>query len=138
MKAIFRQFTERVSLVAGTPWAFITALAVILGWGACGPFFGFSEHWQLIVHSITTIATFLMVFIIQNTQNRDFQSLHLKLDALLHASEKTPRGLMNLHNLADEDLHRLEQVFERLARRRDIEEIVRSLENSTTVERQGN
>ena len=92
----------------------------------------------MIVNSITTIATFLMVFIIQNTQNRDFQSLHLKLDALLHASEKTPRGLMNLHNLADEDLHRLEQVFERLAGRRDIEEIVRSLENSTTVERQGN
>ena len=128
MTALFRRFAELVAFAAGTPWAFIGALAILLTWGASGPVFGFSESWQLIINSFTTIVTFLMVFIIQNTQNRDFKSLQIKLDALLAANEKVPHGLMNLHNLDDKDLHRLEKAFERLAGKRDINAIVASLE----------
>ena len=128
MTSVFRRFAERVAYAAGTPWAFIGALAILLIWGASGPIFGFSEHWQLIINSFTTIVTFLMVFIIQNTQNRDFKSMQIKLDALLAADENVPNGLMKLHNLSDADLKRLEKAIESLAGRRDIDGIVRSLE----------
>jgi low affinity Fe/Cu permease len=128
MTDIFRKFAELVAYAAGTPWAFIGALAILTVWGISGPFFGFSESWQLIINSFTTIVTFLMVFIIQNTQNRDFKSLQIKLDALLAADEDVPNGIMNLHNLDDQDLHRLEKAFERLAGKRDIDAIVKSLE----------
>ena len=128
MSAMFRRFAEVVAYAAGTPWAFIGALTILIVWGASGPVFGFSESWQLIINSFTTIVTFLMVFIIQNTQNRDFKSLQIKLDALLAADENVPNGVMNLHNLEDEDLHRLEKTFERLAGKRDIDAIIRSLE----------
>jgi low affinity Fe/Cu permease len=128
MTNVFRKFAELVAFVAGTPWAFIGALAILITWGASGPLFGFSESWQLIINSFTTVVTFLMVFIIQNTQNRDFKSLQIKLDALLAADKNVPNGIMNLHNLDDEDLHRLEKAFERLAGKRDIDAIVKSLE----------
>ena len=103
MKALFRRFAERVALIVGTPWAFIVALTIIGVWGVSGPLFSFSTHWQLVVNSFTTIGTFLMVFIIQNTQNRDFKAIQIKLDALLHASPATPPGLVNLHNLSDNE-----------------------------------
>lgn len=128
MTAMFRRFAELVAYAAGTPGAFIVALAILVAWGASGPIFGFSEHWQLIINSFTTIVTFLMVFIIQNTQNRDFKSMQIKLDSLLAANENVPEGLMNLHNLDDADLARLEKAFERLAGQRDIDAIVHSLE----------
>ena len=128
MTRLFRRFAEIVAYGAGTPWAFIGALAVLLIWGASGPVFGFSEHWQLIINSFTTIITFLMVFIIQNTQNRDFKSMQIKLDALLAANEDVPNGLMNLHNLEDAELNRLEHTIECLAGKRDIDAIVKSLE----------
>jgi low affinity Fe/Cu permease len=128
MTSLFRRFAEVVAYAAGTPWAFIGALAILLIWGASGPVFGFSESWQLIINSFTTIVTFLMVFIIQNTQNRDFKSMQIKLDALLAANEDVPHGLMNLHNLEDAELNRLEQAIESLARKRDIDDIVKSLE----------
>ena len=86
MKHVFAKFAERVSNAVGTPWAFLGALAIILVWGSSGPVFRFSEQWQLAVNSFTTIVTFLMVFVIQNTQNRDFQALLLTLDALLLTS----------------------------------------------------
>jgi low affinity Fe/Cu permease len=126
---LFRRFAEMVAYAAGTPWAFIGALAILLIWGASGPIFGFSEHWQLIINSFTTIVTFLMVFIIQNTQNRDFKSMQIKLDALLAANEDVPNGLMNLHNLEDAELNRLEQTIESLAGKRDIDAIVKALKN---------
>ena len=128
MTHLFRKFAELVAVVVGTPWAFITALTLIVAWAASGPFFGFSEQWQLVVNSLTTIVTFLMVFIIQNTQNRDFKALQLKLDELLRASENSHPGMVNLHNLSDDELQQLEQAFERFGGRHDIKEIVRSLE----------
>ena len=128
MTRLFRRFAEMVAYAAGTPWGFMGALAILLIWGASGPVFGFSESWQLIINSFTTIVTFLMVFIIQNTQNRDFKSMQIKLDALLAANEDVPNGLMNLHNLEDAELNRLEQAIESLAGKRDIDAIVKSLE----------
>jgi low affinity Fe/Cu permease len=98
-KTMFRQFAERVAVATGTFWAFFGAVAVILAWAASGPIFGFSAQWQLVINSTTTIATFLMVFIIQNTQNRDFKALQLKLDVLLLASRDTHPGLISLHKL---------------------------------------
>jgi low affinity Fe/Cu permease len=127
MTSLFRKFAEQVAYAAGTPWAFIGALAILITWAASGPFFGFAESWQLIINSFTTIVTFLMVFIIQNTQNRDFKSMQIKLDALLAANEDVPNGLMNLHNLEDDDLEKLEKTIEDLAGERDIDEILRSL-----------
>jgi low affinity Fe/Cu permease len=129
MTRLFRRFAEMVAYAAGTPWAFIGALAILLIWGASGPIFGFSEHWQLIINSFTTIVTFLMVFIIQNTQNRDFKSMQIKLDALLAANEDVPNGLMNLHNLEDAELDKLERAIENLAGKRDIDAIVKALKN---------
>src|SRR6266852_2943720 len=106
---LFRQFAERGSRIISTPWAFFLALGTLIVWGLCGPLFGFSTAWQLYVNSVTTIVTFLLEFIIQNTQNRDFKALQLKLDILLYASDDTHPGLIDLHNLSDSDLRRIEK-----------------------------
>jgi low affinity Fe/Cu permease len=128
MSGVFRRFAELVAYGAGTPWAFITALTILAIWGISGPFFAFSESWQLIINSFTTIVTFLMVFVIQNTQNRDFKSMQIKLDSLLAANDDVPNGLINLHNLADAQLDRLEKAIESLAGKRDIDAIIEAFE----------
>lgn len=84
---------------------------MLIVWAATGPLFGFSEQWQLIINSCTTIVTFLMVFIIQNTQNRDFKALHLKLDELIRSSDNAHIGFINVQDLSDEDLHRWRKRF---------------------------
>src|SRR5947208_2817089 len=117
MNNLFRLFAEKIAFLAGTSWAFIGALAVLIGWGASGPLFGFSEQWQLAVNSFTTIVTFLMVFVIQNTQDRDFKAMQLKLDELLRTSEGAHRGLIALQNMSDEELGIIERGFERLRSR---------------------
>src|SRR6266481_9617468 len=81
----FHTFAGRASLVVGSKWAFTTAVLIILFWGLCGPYFHFSDTWQLVVNTATTIVTFLIVFLIQNTQNRDARAIHLKLDESIHA-----------------------------------------------------
>ena len=83
MHSLFRKFAHRTSAIVGSPWAFIIAVSVIVIWGVSGPIFHFSDTWQLIINTSTTIITFLMVFLIQNTQNRDATAIHLKLDELL-------------------------------------------------------
>jgi low affinity Fe/Cu permease len=118
MNQLFQKFAEKVSIIVGTPWAFMVAVAVIITWGASGPLFGFSEKWQLVINSFTTIVTFLMVFVIQNTQNRDFRALHLKLDGLIHADEDAHPRLMNLQNLSDEELDRWEQELKQAREQR--------------------
>jgi low affinity Fe/Cu permease len=127
MKHLFARFAERVSIAVGTPWAFFGALAIILVWGSIGPVFGFSEQWQLVINSFTTIVTFLMVFVIQNTQNRDFQALQLKLDALLLTSDGPASSLASLHNLTDDELKRLEEAMAEARGRHDIDEILEFL-----------
>jgi low affinity Fe/Cu permease len=134
MKLKFRRFAEYVSLALGTPRAFLGAVAAIACWLLTGPLFQYSEQWQLVVNSFTTIATFLMVFVIQNTQNRDFQALQLKLDALLLASDGPARSLASLHNISDDDLHRLEGALTKARGRHNIDEIVRFLEKEATAD----
>jgi low affinity Fe/Cu permease len=110
----FRLFARRSSMVLGSAWAFATAILIILIWGLTGPMFHYSDTWQLIINTGTTIVTFLMVFLIQNTQNRDAKAVHLKLDELIRALKSARNELIDLEKLADEDLASLEKQFERV------------------------
>jgi low affinity Fe/Cu permease len=101
-------------VAVGTPGAFLLALAAIVVWAVLGPVFHFSDTWQLVINTGTTIVTFLMVFVIQNTQNRDTKALHLKLDELLRGVTGARTSLVDLENLSDEELDRLQREFERL------------------------
>ena len=110
----FRHFARETSAVLGSAWAFIAALIIIAVWGLTGPVFHFSDTWQLIINTGTTIVTFLMVFLIQNTQNRDAKAMHLKLDELIRAIEGARNRLVDLEKLSDEELKKLEEQFTRL------------------------
>ena len=114
MRELFRRFAHSISLVVGSPWAFTTAVLIILVWMVTGPVFGFSDTWQLVINTGTTIITFLMVFLIQNTQNRDAKALHLKLDELIRAGVGARNELVDLENLSDEKLASLEVEFRAL------------------------
>jgi low affinity Fe/Cu permease len=98
----------------GTPWSFLVAGFVIIAWAALGPFFHFSDTWQLVINTGTTIVTFLMVFLIQNTQNRDAKAIHLKLDELIHGVKGARNSLVDLEDMTDEELAKLQKEFERL------------------------
>lgn len=110
----FRCFAQRSSVLLGSAWAFAAAMLAILVWIVTGPTFHFSDTWQLIINTATTIVTFLMVFLIQNTQNRDAKAMHLKLDELIRALKGARNQLVNLENLSDDDLKKLEQQFQGL------------------------
>jgi len=110
----FRIIARRSSTVLGSAWAFAGALLVILVWVLTGPTFHFSDTWQLIINTATTVITFLMVFLIQNTQNRDAKAVHLKLDEVIRALKGARNQLVDLENLSDEDLKKLEKQFQRL------------------------
>ena len=110
----FRVFARRSSNVLGSPWAFVLSILVIVVWAATGPTFHFSDTWQLIINTGTTIVTFLMVFIIQNTQNRDAKAVHLKLDEIIRALKGARNELVDLEELSDEDLKKLGEQFRRL------------------------
>jgi len=101
----------------GSPWAFIAAALLIVIWAISGPLFGFSEVWQLVINTGTTVITFLMVFLIQNTQNRDAKAMHLKLDELLRGVEGARTSMVDLEDLSDEDLKKLQDDFQRLRER---------------------
>src|SRR6266550_2567435 len=110
----FERLSETVTSAAGSTKAFMLALGVVLVWGLLGPLFHFSDTWQLVINTGTTIVTFLMVFLIQNTQNRDTKALHLKLDELLRAVGPARTSLVNLESFSDEELERLQKEFERV------------------------
>src|SRR5688500_11550730 len=114
MNEFFRRFAASISHIVGTAWSFLIAVGVIVVWGITGPLFHFSDTWQLVINTGTTIVTFLMVFLIQNTQNRDAMAIHLKLDELLRAVEGARTGLVDLEDLPDEELKRLQKAFQRL------------------------
>jgi low affinity Fe/Cu permease len=117
MKDAFRKAAQRVSTALGSPLAFVLAFLVVLVWAVSGPIFGFSDTWQLVINTGTTIVTFLMVFLIQNTQNRDTRALHMKLDDLILYTEGADNDLIDLANLTDEQMDRLEKRYLRLAKR---------------------
>lgn len=113
----FRVFAHRSSTMLGSAWAFGAAVLVILLWLVTGPMFHFSDTWQLIINTATTVVTFLMVFLIQNTQNRDAKAMHLKLDELIRAVKGARNQLVDLENLSDEELKKLQEQFQRLRKR---------------------
>ena len=114
MEAPFRRFAAWTACHVGRSSAFLLALTVVLGWAILGPFFHYSDSWQLVINTGTTIITFLMVFLIQNTQNRDARALHLKLDELIRSVKGARNRLVDLESLSDEELDRLQQEFTRL------------------------
>ena len=111
MRDAFRKFAKYISDVAGTPQTFAAAILLIIIWGTTGPFYAFSDTWQLVINTGTTIITFLMVFLIQNTQNRDSEAMQLKLDELIRVVRRARKGLIDVEDLSDEELKRLEQQF---------------------------
>jgi len=113
--AAFRRTASRVACGLGSPWSFATALGLVLVWATAGPFVGYSENWQLIINTGTTIATFLMMFVLQNSQNRDTKAINIKLDELLRAIEGASTGLAAAGDFSDEELEALEAEFRRLA-----------------------
>jgi low affinity Fe/Cu permease len=111
---LFRRFAITTAEAVGSPWAFIGAALLIIGWAVCGPIFNFSDTWELVINTLTTIITFLMVFLIQNAQNRDAKAIHLKLDELIRSIEGARTGLVDLEELNDEEIARLQREFQRL------------------------
>ena len=133
MKHAFRRFAAIIATTTGSPWAFLLAVLVILVWGVTGPLFHFSDTWQLVINTSTTIVTFLMVFLIQNTQNRDAVTIQLKLDELLRGVVGARTSLVDLENLSDEDIALLRKEFTRMqisAVKREKEADVDSLEEN--------
>jgi low affinity Fe/Cu permease len=112
--AWFAEFSKWIAEAAGHPISFSFALLTIIVWAATGPLFGYSDTWQLVINTGTTIVTFLMVFLIQKTQNRDTQAMHLKLDELIRVTEGARNMMLDLEHMDDENLQRLRDIYERL------------------------
>ncbi len=117
MRDLFRRFASRTSEAVGSPAAFVIGLTLIVLWAVTGPLFGFSDSWQLVVNTATTIITFLMVFLIQATQNRDARAIHLKLDELLRGVQGARTAMVALENSTDEELAQFQEEFDRLHER---------------------
>ncbi len=113
----FRIFAHQSSIVLGSAWAFVGAALVVLVWVLTGPTFHFSDTWQLVINTATTVVTFLMVFLIQNTQNRDTKAVQLKLDELIRAIRSARNELLDLEDLSDAELKSLEEQFQRLRKK---------------------
>ena len=114
MSFTFRRAANGASTAVGSPWAFLAAVAIVVVWAAVGPMFRYSNTWQLVINTGTTIITFLMVFLIQNTQNRDTRVTQLKLDELIRAVEGARNSLVDMEHMSDEELARLQEQFEAL------------------------
>lgn len=118
MNDIFRKFAHKTSELAGTSWSFSLAVFIIIVWAITGPIFDFSTTWQLVINTATTIITFLMIFLVQNTQNRDAKAIHLKLDELIKALGKARNSLMDAEDLSDEELENYREAFMKIAQKR--------------------
>jgi low affinity Fe/Cu permease len=119
MNQLFRKFSIAAANALGSSWMFIANVFLILVWLFAGPFFHYSDTWQLVVNTATTVFTYLAVFLIQNTQNRDAKAIHLKLDELIKGVPSARTRLVNLENLTDEELSRLQEEFTRLRRKHE-------------------
>ena len=137
--SLFTLFANHTARAAGHHLTFLVAVLVIAIWGVSGPIFGFSDTWQLIINTGTTIVTFLMVFLIQNTQNRDSTALHLKIDEIVRALDTAQNSVLNLEDLEDKELATIQKRYKALAEkaqdaleRDDIEEAAEHLETLAT------
>ena len=113
----FTRFAKKTSTFTGKPITFILAVVVILAWAVTGPLFDFSDTWQLVINTSTTIITFLMVFLIQNTQNRDTEALQIKLDEIIRAIGTANNALLDLEEMDDKELDRIRETYQALARK---------------------
>ncbi len=114
MQNIFHRFSRSVAEIAGSPLAFVVALMAVICWALSGPFFNYSSEWQLIINTGTTIITFLLVVLLQNSQNHDAKALHLKLDELIRVSGPARNKMVNLETLSDGELDQMQAEFERV------------------------
>ena len=114
MKEVFNKFAHQSAVLMGSPWTFLAGVGAIVVWAATGPVFHFSDTWQLVVNTGTAIFTFLMVILIQNSQNRDAKAMHLKLDELIRAVSAARTRLVRLEELSDEQISALEEEFKKL------------------------
>ena len=114
-KAWFKRFANGASRATGRPVTFVLAVAIVVVWAVSGPLFGFSDTWQLVINTGTTIITFLMVFLIQNTQNRDSEAMHVKMDEVIRALEGAHNALLDLEELEDEQLDKVRKRYQALA-----------------------
>lgn len=114
MNELFHKISHKVGEYAGSPWAFVISIIIIVLWIFSGPYFGYSDTWQLVINTGTTIITFLMVFLIQNMQNRDAKAMHLKLDELIHALKKADNKFIELENMSEQELNELEAKFKKI------------------------
>lgn len=117
MDSLFIRFAKAAAHFTGHPWAFLLAATVVLAWAVTGPIFGFSDTWQLVINTGTTIVTFLMVFLIQNTQNRDAEAVQIKLDELIRAVKGARNSVINIEDLTGAELEELRQKYAVLAER---------------------
>ena len=117
MNELFRKFAQAVSEAAGTTWAFLIAFTVIVVWGVSGTLFKFSETWQLVINTGTTIVTFLMVFLVQNAQNRDSKATHLKLDELIHAVKGARNKIIDAEELSEEEIEDLKEKLAAISKK---------------------
>jgi len=115
---VFRKLARNVAERAGSPWAFLFTLAIVIVWVCVGPYFRFSDTWQLVINTGSSIVTFLMVFLIQNTQNRDTREIHLKLDELILVNSKARNDFMELDRFSDDDLAEMEQALSAARKKR--------------------
>ena len=115
--AAFDRFARWIEHQVGTPFAFGLAIFSIVVWAVTGPGFGWSDTWQLVINTGTTIVTFVMVFLIQSTQSRDTRALHLKLDELIRVNEQARNSLLNLEDLSEAEIDQVKQTFDRIVRR---------------------
>jgi low affinity Fe/Cu permease len=111
----FAYIARRIAVLAGRPVTFLVAVGAVVLWAASGPLFGFSDTWQLVINTTTTIVTFLMVFLIQNTQNRDTEAIQLKLDELIRATQGAHNALLDLEEIDEKRLEQYKQSYEKLA-----------------------
>lgn len=111
MHELFRRIAQESSKAMGAPWAFVLACGLTALWAALGPYFDYSDSWQLVINTATTVLTFLAVFLIQNTQNRDAHAIHLKLDELIKAQKDARNQLIDVEDMTDEQLEDLQKEF---------------------------
>ena len=127
VRAWFADFSANAATIVGSPPAFLVAIGIVFLWGCLGPYYHYSDTWQLVINTGSSIVTFLMVFVIQNTQNRDAKAIHLKLNELIHAGKNAQNELIDVEKLSDEELNRLEDYYARIrkecARRRKVEPV---------------
>jgi low affinity Fe/Cu permease len=133
LNQFFRKLSQRTSNAVGSPWAFLVAALIVIVWATTGPLFRFSDTWQLVINTGTTIVTFLMVFLIQNSQNRDFKAMNLKLDELIRGTKGPRTEMVALEEMSDDELERLHKQYVAMQEKRLAGGQVQSLDGEAAV-----